>query len=335
MNSLRGKPAQLIWDSGDPDELTYEQLEERLRARFGSTGMAEEFRVELQALRQRKDETLSHLHSQVCRLMALAYPGATDSSLRNVIARDYFLAALADRTLALKIREREPADLDAAYRLAVRQEAYLISAADTQISSSDPSRKPRSDEDRIERRVMQLEKTLKVQTQPIPDAELAKNHQQKEIDQLRMDIQQQRRDAKESRKELDRCRNEVEKSKNDARRSQLEKERDLSRFRHLEQQLNEARERTQVSLQQQPAVPASENNGSTMQRHETGTSGYRPQPHRRCFNCNQEGHFSRDCPEKRRSTTTAKGSDDGPDKEVRGASADPEDVTIRRSSGCE
>ena len=322
MNSLRGEPAQLIWDSGDPDELTYEQLEERLRARFGSTGMAEKFRAELQTLRQRKEETLSHLHSQVCRLMALAYPGATDSSLRNVIARDYFLAALTDRALALKIREREPVDLDSAYRLAIRQEAYMISAADIQVASFDPSRKLKRDEERIERRVMQLEKTLKVQTQLTPEFEYS---QKNELDQLRVDIQQQRKDAEEARKELDRYRNEVEESKADARRRELEMERDLSCFRHLEQQLNEARERIQVPLQQRTTVSSSENRGGTTRRYETGASGFRPQPHRKCFNCNKEGHFSRDCPEKRKSTAAEKGTDESPAKEIRGASADQED----------
>jgi hypothetical protein len=130
MNSLSGEPAQLIWDTDNPDELTYTQLKERRSARFGSSGMAEKYRAELQTLRQRQDETLSHLHSTVRRLTALAYPSATETSLRELIARDYFMAAIRDKQLALKVREREPADLDSAYRLAVRQEAYATSSAD-------------------------------------------------------------------------------------------------------------------------------------------------------------------------------------------------------------
>jgi len=47
MNSLRGEPAQLIWDSGSPDDMTYDQLEERLRARFRSTGVAKKFHAKL------------------------------------------------------------------------------------------------------------------------------------------------------------------------------------------------------------------------------------------------------------------------------------------------
>jgi hypothetical protein len=44
--------------------------------------------------------------------MALAYPGER-SSLSEHIARDAFLSALDDADLELKVREREPIDLDA------------------------------------------------------------------------------------------------------------------------------------------------------------------------------------------------------------------------------
>jgi len=56
--------------------------------------------------------------------MTLAYPGEGNSSLCEQIAKDYFIASLADRDLELKIREREPRDLETAFRHAVRLEAY-------------------------------------------------------------------------------------------------------------------------------------------------------------------------------------------------------------------
>ena len=331
MNSLRGEPAQLIWDSGNPDELTYDQLEERLRARFGSTGMAEKFRAELQALRQQKDETLSHLHSQICRLMALAYPGATDSTLRNVIARDYFLGALTDRQLALKIREREPADLDVAYRLAIRQEAYMVSSTDPQVTSTEPGHRLKKTEDRMERRVTQVEKALKKQAQapshdvsqkvnPAKDSEQSSDSWQKELDALHKELQ-------EVRKERDRCRDEREKFKADAQKIQNDKERELSRFRHLEQQLREAREK------QQQTAPRQQDNTASGNDHSPTSAPRNPgRPfHMRCYNCDREGHFSRDCPEKQRARPKADGpapndKDDGrPSKDVKSASADTED----------
>jgi len=59
--------------------------------------------------------------------MALSYPDAHGNSICELIARDPFLSALGDRQLELKLREREPTDLDAALRLALRLEAYAVS----------------------------------------------------------------------------------------------------------------------------------------------------------------------------------------------------------------
>ena len=46
-----------------------------------------------------------------------------NSSLYEQIAKDYFIASLADRDLELKIRDREPRDLKIAFRHAVRLNA--------------------------------------------------------------------------------------------------------------------------------------------------------------------------------------------------------------------
>ena len=59
--------------------------------------------------------------------MALAYPGLGQSEVHEIIARDHFIDAIGDHELELKLREREPPDLDSALRLAVRLEAYANS----------------------------------------------------------------------------------------------------------------------------------------------------------------------------------------------------------------
>jgi len=55
--------------------------------------------------------------------MALAYPGEK-STLADHIARDAFLVTLSDTDFELKIREREPASLDDALRIARRFEVF-------------------------------------------------------------------------------------------------------------------------------------------------------------------------------------------------------------------
>jgi len=63
---------QLLWDTGRPDELTYSQLKEKLRRRFGSDDQQEKFQAELRARRRRRGETLAELYQDTRRLMTLA-----------------------------------------------------------------------------------------------------------------------------------------------------------------------------------------------------------------------------------------------------------------------
>jgi len=57
--------------------------------------------------------------------MTLAYPESAHSELGQVIARDHFIAALGDCELELKVRDRDPVDLEAAFKAAIRVETHL------------------------------------------------------------------------------------------------------------------------------------------------------------------------------------------------------------------
>jgi len=116
---LTGAAAQLLWGSED---LTYEELLEKLK-RFGGQGMEEKFQTELRCRHRSKGESLRELAQDIRRLMAMAYPGEK-SSLSEYIARNSFLTALGDAELELKIREREPKDLDEAVGISQRMEVF-------------------------------------------------------------------------------------------------------------------------------------------------------------------------------------------------------------------
>jgi len=77
------------------------------------------------------------------------------------IAKDYFIASLADRDLELKIREPEPHDLETAFRHAVRLEAY-DRAVDGNYYPEQQKVKGRRNkyEDGLARKVTQLESKL-------------------------------------------------------------------------------------------------------------------------------------------------------------------------------
>ena len=116
--SLTGIAAQLLWDT---ENLDYDGLLERLRSRFGGRGIEERFQTELRCRRRAKGESLRELEQDIRRLMSLAYPGEK-STLADHIARDAFLVALDDSEFELKIREREPVDLETAVKIAQRFE---------------------------------------------------------------------------------------------------------------------------------------------------------------------------------------------------------------------
>jgi len=119
--SLTGPAAQLLWDGGFSDNLTYDELSQKVRQRFGSAGQEERYQGELRARKRKRGEQLQILYQDIRRLMSLAYPGET-SRFSELIAKDAFLSALDDSHLELMCREHEPKDLDTALRIAMRLE---------------------------------------------------------------------------------------------------------------------------------------------------------------------------------------------------------------------
>ena len=85
--------------------------------------MSDKHRIELQNRRRKADETLQSVHSDIRRLAALAYPGVPPE-MREEVTCDHFLDVLGDPDLVLKIRERHPADLDSALKVALQLEVW-------------------------------------------------------------------------------------------------------------------------------------------------------------------------------------------------------------------
>jgi len=122
---LRGN---VLWDYGTEVTDSLSGLTKILESRFGGKAISEKHRIELRNRRCRRDETLQSLHSDIRRLAALAYPGVQPET-RDVITGDYFLDALGNPDLALKVRERRPEDLDATLRITLQLEVWEADAA--------------------------------------------------------------------------------------------------------------------------------------------------------------------------------------------------------------
>jgi len=120
---LTGPAAQVLWDVGPTEHVTYDALANKVLQRFGNAGQEEKYQAQLRGRKRKRDEPLQSLYQDIRRLMSLAYPGES-SHFSELIAKDFFLSALDDTRLEFRCREHEPKDLDEALRTAMRLEQY-------------------------------------------------------------------------------------------------------------------------------------------------------------------------------------------------------------------
>src|SRR5208282_3133947 len=123
-NSLIKNAGQVLWDSSPESTDTLPKLIELLTNRFGGTKQTDKHRMELRFRKRRPNESLSDLHQDISRLMALAHHHLPSSS-RDAIACDYYIDSLNDPDFALKVRERNPTSLDDVLRISLQPEAWM------------------------------------------------------------------------------------------------------------------------------------------------------------------------------------------------------------------
>jgi len=116
--------AKAEWDTDRETTGSLRRLVAMLKRRYSGERQAEKHCTELQIRRWKPSESLSELHQDIRRLMALAYP-KLKAEAREEIACDHFTNALNDPDFAL--RERAPTSLDEALHIALRQETWTKS----------------------------------------------------------------------------------------------------------------------------------------------------------------------------------------------------------------
>jgi len=121
--SLECNAALVLW--GLTPGATTATVVNLLRTRFGHEMQAERFRAELRARRHKPGESLQSLYLEISRMASLAHPLAESvPELAAHVAKEAFIAALDDPSLQLKVMEKEPDNIEAALRVASKQEAY-------------------------------------------------------------------------------------------------------------------------------------------------------------------------------------------------------------------
>jgi len=147
--NLHDAAAQILWDTNRP--CTFKGMVQLFRNRFGSAGQAERFRAELAELcvrRRKPGETLQKLYQDVLRLVSLAYPGPT-GELGKIVGRDSFLDALDNHAFRIRILEKDPTDMDTALQIAVKLEAYDSGRTEQSHAGVDRVQKPKEQFNRV------------------------------------------------------------------------------------------------------------------------------------------------------------------------------------------
>ncbi|XP_069110225.1 uncharacterized protein [Argopecten irradians] len=123
--SLVGGARALLNEMSHEQRRDYKSLVDALNTRFGSENRAEIFRSSLQSKVKGKDETIPELAQAIKRLTRKAYPNAA-SDMIELLSLDYFIDAITDTEVRLRLREVGPKTISEAERIAVRLEAHRI-----------------------------------------------------------------------------------------------------------------------------------------------------------------------------------------------------------------
>ena len=91
--ALSGNAAQVLWDTDRSTTDSLKKLVKILKSHYSGERQADKYRAELQIRRRKPQESLSELHQNIRRLMALAYP-KLPTEAREEIACDHFTNAL-------------------------------------------------------------------------------------------------------------------------------------------------------------------------------------------------------------------------------------------------
>src|SRR6218665_1800814 len=177
--ALTGQASQITWEE---DIDTVDELIQRLTNRFGSEGQQSIHLAELNGKRQKMDEPLAAVYTDVKRLSMLAFPGKSTQH-SELLSTHTFLNSLSHPKLSNNINTQGIENLDQAYKVAVKLHAYKqIEQERTKEKTWNRPRvqhvygnRPKINADiqrmkkRIEQRLEEIEKAIRSTDRPTPN----------------------------------------------------------------------------------------------------------------------------------------------------------------------
>jgi hypothetical protein len=116
--ALRGQAQGILGDLPIDKQQDYKSLVKALEERFAPPNQTELYRVQLTERRQKPAESLPELGQAIRRLVNLAYPTVPEN-VRDTLAKQHFIEALADSEMRIRIKQSRPQNLNDAIRLLI------------------------------------------------------------------------------------------------------------------------------------------------------------------------------------------------------------------------
>ena len=101
----------------------FEELSKALSERFSPESQTELYRAQLKEREWKHGENVAKFDQRILRLTTLAYP-KSDPCLINSLAMGFFVDAISDSEMRMKIQQTRPKDLNEAVKVAVVLEAF-------------------------------------------------------------------------------------------------------------------------------------------------------------------------------------------------------------------
>ena len=121
--SLRGLAQGVLGNLPVEDQKDFEALSKALSDRFSPESQTELYRAQLKEREWKHGENVAEFGQRILRLTTLSYPKA-DPSLIKSLAMGFFIDAISDAEMRLKIQQTRPKDLNEAVKVAVELEAF-------------------------------------------------------------------------------------------------------------------------------------------------------------------------------------------------------------------
>ena len=121
--SLRGQAQGVLGNLPATDRENYEKLVKTLSERFSPESQTELYRAQLKEREWNHGDNVAEFAQRILRLITLSYPRA-DTALVDSLAMGYFIDAISDAEMRLKIKQTRPKDLNEAIKVAIELEAF-------------------------------------------------------------------------------------------------------------------------------------------------------------------------------------------------------------------